>query len=311
MPSSFIPNSTCTCTGTTDSTNGTDGGTTPTTPTTTPPVVTPPSGNQTFLDLSDDPTDPDDETLSLGELSNYSGGLRALAGDDTVTGSNSDEAMNGNQGQDVLFGRGGDDTLRGGQDRDRVFGDTGDDIVNGNRGLDLVLGGDGNDLVRGGQDSDLLAGEKGNDTLIGDFGQDLLVGGTGDDLLLLRRDAGVSNNRLTDIILDFDATNDRIGLTGGLQENDLVFQSFSVALTDLVASVQLFTGQNFQDVIGITEDILDPNNDGAVEGTLIQIDPDQEILNRGSYLGFVVNATTTQVRNRIEENIPDTLLGLG
>ncbi|GAB4285463.1 MAG: hypothetical protein Fur0025_17070 [Oscillatoriaceae cyanobacterium] len=305
MPSSFVPNSTCTCTGTTDGTDGT------TTPPTTPPVVIPPSGDLTFLDLSNDPTDPDNETLSLGRLSGFSGGLRALAGDDTVTGSNSDEAMNGNQGQDVLFGRGGRDTLRGGQDQDRVFGDTGDDILNGNRGLDLVLGGDGNDLVRGGQDEDLLVGEKGNDTLIGDFGQDLLVGGAGDDLFLLRRDAGVSNSRLTDIILDFNATDDRIGLTGGLQENDLVFQNFSVALTDLVASVQLFTGQNLQDIIGITENILDPNSDGAVEGTLIQIDPDQNIVDRGDYLGFVVNATTTQVRNRIEENVPDTLLGLG
>ncbi len=309
MPSSFVPNSTCTCTGTTDGTDGTDGTTTP--PTTTPPVVTLPPGDLTFLDLSDDPTDPDDETLSLGELSSYSGGLRALAGDDTVTGSTSDEAMNGNQGQDVLFGGSGDDTLRGGQDQDRVFGDSGNDIVNGNRGLDLVLGGNGNDLVRGGQDEDLLAGEKGNDTLIGDFGQDLLVGGVGDDLFLLRRDAGVSNSRLTDIILDFDATDDRIGLTGGLQENDLVFQTFSVTLTDLVAAVELFTGQNFQDIIGITEDILDPDNNGAVTGTLIQIDPDEEIIGRGNYLGFVVNATTTQVRNRIEENIPDTLLGLG
>lgn len=306
MPSSFVPNSTCTCTGTTDTTNGTDGNTT-----TTPPTVVLPSGDLTFLDLSDDPTNPDDETLSLGDLSSYSGGLRALAGDDTVTGSNSDEAMNGNQGQDLLFGGGGDDTLRGGQDQDRVFGDTGDDILNGNKGLDLVLGGDGNDLVRGGQDEDLLVGEKGNDTLIGDFGQDLLVGGAGDDLFLLRRDAGVSNNTLTDIILDFNATDDRIGLTGGLQTNDLVFQSFSVDAELLLASIQSFTGQNIEDIIGISQDILDPDNNGVVEGTLIQIDPDQDILNRGSYLGFVVNANTTQVRNQLEENIPDTLLSLG
>ncbi|HIK10492.1 MAG TPA: calcium-binding protein [Oscillatoriaceae cyanobacterium M33_DOE_052] len=308
MPSSFVPNNTCTCTGTTDGTDGTDG---TTTPPTTPPTVVLPSGDLTFLDLSDDPTDPDNENLSVGDLSGFSGGLRALAGDDTVTGSTSDEAINGNQGQDVLFGDSGEDTLRGGQDQDRVFGEGGDDILNGNRGLDLVLGGIGNDLVRGGQDSDLLVGEKGNDTLIGDFGQDLLVGGTGDDLFLLRTDTGVSNNTLSDVILDFDATDDRIGLTGGLQENDLVFQSFSVALPELLASVGLFTGENFQDIIGLTEEILDPDNNGVVTGTLIQIDPDQDIIGRGDYLGFVVNATTTQVSNRIEQNIPDTLLGLG
>ncbi|WP_199249438.1 calcium-binding protein [[Phormidium] sp. ETS-05] len=305
MPSSFIPNNPCNCTGTTD---GTDGGTTPTT---TPPVVALPSGDLTFLDLSDDPTDPDDENLSVGELSGFSGGLRALAGDDTVNGSSSDEAMNGNQGQDVLFGDSGEDTLRGGQDRDRVFGESGDDILNGNRGLDLVLGGDGNDLVRGGQDEDLLAGEKGNDTLIGDFGQDLLVGGAGDDLFLLRTDTGVSNNTLTDIILDFDATDDRIGLTSGLEENDLVFQTFSVDAELLLASIQSFTGENIQDIIGISEEIFTGANNGVVTGTLIQIDPDQDIIGRGDYLGFVVNATTTQVRDRIEENIPDSLLGLG
>lgn len=265
----------------------------------------------TFFDLSDDPLDPDSEELSPGRLNGFPDGLRALAGDDTVTGSTADELMNGNRGSDSLLGAEGNDTLRGGRDSDRIFGDNGDDVVNGNKGRDIVLGGDGGDIVRGGQDNDLLLGGQDNDTLIGDFGQDLLVGGEDDDLFVLRTGASGSDSLGADLLLDFNPTDDDIGLTQGVTFNNLVFQEISLTLAEVTVLAVFGTG-DAATLSGITTASLDPDGDGTIRGTLIQIDPDEEIQGRGNYLGFVVNATEGDLsRQRFVEAVPDSVLGQG
>ncbi|MCT7969069.1 calcium-binding protein [Laspinema sp. D1] len=255
-----------------------------------------------FLDLQDDALRPDDFRLSPGQLAERPGGVRALAGDDTVIGATSNELINGNLGIDLLFGRGGNDTLRGGQDNDAVYGEEGDDILNGNRGDDLVLGGRGNDVVRGGQDNDLLIGGEGNDTLIGDFGLDRLVGGSGTDLFVLRTDAASTNPEQADIILDFNS--DRIGLTEGVTANDLVFQPFT---RDLPAELDILQTYTTDDVLVLSElspGQLDPNDDGQIEGTLIQ----QE--STGRVLAVVLNATDSELRRAITP-VPPEILALG
>ena len=257
---------------------------------------------QDFLDLRDDALRPDDFRLSPGQLAERPGGVRALAGDDTVVGSTSNELINGNLGNDVLFGRGGNDTLRGGQDNDAVYGEEGDDILNGNRGDDLVIGGRGNDLVRGGQDTDLLIGGDGNDTLIGDFGLDRMVGGSGTDLFVLRTDAASTNPEQADIILDFN--NDRIGLTGGVTVNDLVFRPFTRDLESELAILQTYTSDDVLVLSGLSLGQLDPNDNGQMEGTLIQ----QE--STGRVLAFVLNTTESELRRAITP-VPPEILALG
>jgi hypothetical protein len=254
------------------------------------------------LDLRDDPLGPDDFRLSAGQLAERPGGVRAFAGDDTVTGSVSDELINGNLGNDVLFGRGGNDILRGGQDNDAVYGEEANDILNGNRGDDLVVGGRGNDLVRGGQDNDLLIGGEGNDTLIGDFGLDRLVGGSGTDLFVLRTDAASTNPEEADIILDFN--NDQIGLTAGVTVNDLVFQPFTREVETEVAVLQTYTTDDILVLSELSLGQLDPNENGQMEGTLIQ----QE--STGRVLGVVLNATESELRRAITPVSPE-ILALG
>lgn len=255
-----------------------------------------------FLDLRDDPDRPDDFRLSAGQLAERPGGVRALAGNDTVIGATSNELVNGNLGNDLLFGRGGNDILRGGQDNDAVYGEEGDDILNGNRGDDLVVGSRGNDLVRGGQDNDLLIGGEGSDTLIGDFGLDRMVGGSGTDLFILRTDAASTNPEQTDIILDFN--NDRIGLTEGVAATDLVFQPFT---RDLPAELDILQTYTTDDILVLGElslGQLDPNENGQMEGTLIQ----QE--STGRVLAVVLNATDSELRRAITP-VPPEILALG
>ncbi|NER34123.1 MAG: calcium-binding protein [Oscillatoria sp. SIO1A7] len=268
--------------------------------------------SSTFRDLSDDPLDPDDEDLAPGSLTGFPGGLRALAGDDTVNGSTADELINGNRGQDSLLGAEGQDTLRGGRDSDRVFGENGNDVVNGNKDNDIVLGGDGNDIVRGGQGNDLIVGGEDDDTLIGDFGLDMLVGGEDDDLFVLRTGASGSDSLGADLILDFNASDDDIGLTEGVTFNNLEFQEVSLDLTSQLTVLAIFGNADIATLSGINTAALDPDGDGTVRGTLIQIDPDDEIQGRGNYLGFVVNATESDLsRQRFVEAVPDSVLGQG
>ncbi len=261
-----------------------------------------------FKDLTDDD---DNERLSPNELARFPGGLRALGGNDTLVGSSSGEAINGNLGFDSLLGGGGDDTLRGGQNSDRIFGEIGNDIVNGNRGNDLVLGGNGNDIVRGGQDNDLLLGGEGRDTLIGDFGTDYLMGNDGDDLFILRTETAEAIASFADWIIDFDPNNDKIGLTMGLSRSDISFETISFNLAPRLDFLAGFSGENFSLETEITTQVLDPNGDGTVQGVLIRNNErNSPFLN--TVLGIVLNVTEAQINNNsIFQSVSDSFLSLG
>ena len=208
-----------------------------------------PSTDPNFFDLT-----PNDDVVALpgGLLARIPGGLRALAGNDFVRGSNAAELMNGNSGRDTLIGDCGNDTLRGGQDSDILYGECADDLLNGNQGNDVAYGGTGNDFVRGGQGSDDLVAESGNDTLIGDAGIDRLWGGADADLFIIKREAGATSGEFgsdqprpvgpfpsdpeqvpADFILDYNrAQGDVIGLAGGLTRNDIVLTEKFMTIGD-------------------------------------------------------------------------------
>jgi len=192
-----------------------------------------------FFDLT-----PNNDVVQLasGILRNTPGGLRALAGNDSVRGSGAAELMNGNSGIDTLIGGCGNDTIRGGQDFDILYGECGSDLLSGDAGNDYAYGGTGNDFIRGGKGNDALVGDSGNDTLIGDAGIDKLWGGEGADLFVIKRESGATSGAFgseqprpagsfptnaeqvpADFILDYNpAQGDVIGLAGGLTRNDVV-----------------------------------------------------------------------------------------
>ncbi len=89
---------------------------------------------------------PENISLSPGQLTNISGGLLVLGGNDTVIGSTDSELILGNEGQDSIRGREGNDSLFGGKGNDQLFGDTGDDFLSGDRDTDTLTGGEGSDI---------------------------------------------------------------------------------------------------------------------------------------------------------------------
>ena len=161
------------------------------------------------------PTSGDDNLTGDSTANN----IKALAGDDTVSGGDGQDTINGGAGDDVLNGevdndllmgstgndqlnggsandtlKGGDgidtlnggdndDTLKGGNDADELNGGNGYDSLKGGNGIDILNGGDDYDTLKGGKDADALNGDAGNDELYGQPGNDVLTGGTGNDIL--------------------------------------------------------------------------------------------------------------------------------
>ncbi|WRH66411.1 MAG: hypothetical protein RSE13_23010 [Planktothrix sp. GU0601_MAG3] len=112
----------------------------------------------------------------------------------------------------VLLGTSGNDILTGMEGNDTFQGLKGNDLLQGQGGDDILFGGQGNDT--------LIAGS-GNDQLSGDQGQDLLTGNSGNDIFILPISAAVSNMNTVDIITDFIVGEDTIGLTEGLNQNNI------------------------------------------------------------------------------------------
>ncbi|MET7884955.1 calcium-binding protein [Streptomyces avermitilis] len=98
----------------------------------------------------------------------YDEGAYGGAGDDTLT--NCAAECHGGAGNDSLSGTSTDNTL---------FGDDGNDTLHGNAGRDLLQGGKGDDTLYGGASDDKLYGNSGNDVLHGGAGTDFLSGGPG------------------------------------------------------------------------------------------------------------------------------------
>ncbi|MEG5079726.1 hypothetical protein QUB53_03565 [Microcoleus sp. AT8-B4] len=142
--------------------------------------------------------------------------LRQVLGtpeNDNLVGIDAADSMAGFAGDDTLAGLGGDDI---------IYGNKGNDILTGDSGNDNIFGGQGNDIILGGTDNDRLKGNEGDDTLSGDLGRDILIGGPGSDTFVLPTNAAVTGDFLPDAILDFQLGADKIGLTEGLTEANLL-----------------------------------------------------------------------------------------
>jgi len=139
-----------------------------------------------------------------------------------VLGTPENDNLVGIDAADSIVGFAGDDTLAGLGGDDIIYGNKGNDILTGDSGNDNIFGGQGNDSILGGADNDRLKGNEGDDTLNGGLGRDILIGGPGSDTFVLPKDAAVTGEFLPDAILDFQLGTDKIGLTEGLTEANLI-----------------------------------------------------------------------------------------
>ena len=92
-----------------------------------------------------------------------------------------------------------------GSDKDEVLiGDNSDDTLQGNAGDDALVGGQGSDTLEGGEGDDLLLGGQGNDNLTGGLGSDIFAWELADK--------GSAGSPAVDTVTDFDTSNDLLDL---------------------------------------------------------------------------------------------------
>lgn len=234
----------------------------------------------------------DNEILTVEQATSFPGGVLALSGNDTITGSSV---------ADVIFG---------GKEEDELWGSDGNDSLHGNKDTDFIDGGFGDDILHGGKGADLLVGGEGNDTLIGDAGVGIYKGGLGNDLYVFRTDlAGITQDLgavaslfpgipntvelPNGIIVDFNSAEDIIGLTGGLTKANLIFEDFN-SFEEFGINTNLilpFVSEELELLAkaGISLQDLDPNNDGVLEGTAIKLSGTNQLL------GYVLNTGPTEL----------------
>lgn len=234
--------------------------------------------------------------ITSEQATDFPEGIFLLEGDDTVTGSFSDDLIFGNQGEDFIGGSEGDDTIYGGQGKDFLGSLSGNSVLLGNLDNDLLVGGAGNEQIFGGQGNDLVGGDgNGNDTLSGDLGRDYIVGrtenfsNTSRQLYLLQAEPNIFNVNSADIIVNFLVGADQLGLTGGLTPNNITLEE----IQNVPITFNFDGNQAFEDLLSL----LDPSLGSAflgvdrpVSGTLIRE------ASTGTMIAVVENTTPEQLQ---------------
>ena len=151
-----------------------------------------------------------------------------FGGDDSITGSQYNDVLDGFGGHDYILGGNGADTIIGADGNDHLYGQSstggldgadsitggnGSDYLQGNAGNDTLDGGTGSDRINGGADDDLISGGIGADTVNGNRGNDTIDGGDGNDFLRGGRDNDSVSGGTGDDQLLGDLGNDTV--TGG------------------------------------------------------------------------------------------------
>ncbi len=171
---------------------------------------------------------------------------------ENVTGSNFNDAIQGDgnaniirglNGNDFIEGAGGADTLEGGNGIDGLIyatsnarvvvdllnntasgGHAAGDVISGFENLagssysDILSGTNGANIIEGGEGNDAINARNGNDTIDGGRGNDVLTGGSGFDTFVF---STFDDNTGTDRIMDFDVDRDTIRFDVGQYDNEL------------------------------------------------------------------------------------------
>ncbi len=93
-------------------------------------------------------------------FSGWTNRIYGFGGDDSLSGNDLADLIDGGSGNDTLRGYAGADTLLGGAGNDTLYGDAGDDILKGESGDDVLWAGTGNDHLDGGLGNDSLLGNE-------------------------------------------------------------------------------------------------------------------------------------------------------
>ena len=146
-----------------------------------------------------------------------------------LTGTTTDDRIQGTRREDIVFGSDGDDSIL-------TYGEPqggGPFAVyraQATDGADIVLAGEGDDRVSTGGGADTIYGGEGDDVITAGAGADAIFGGSGDDVFTFGWLGGPSDQADTrtgrngrDSILDFQQGSDLIDLSGYAEASGAVW----------------------------------------------------------------------------------------
>ncbi len=161
------------------------------------------------------------DTISGSE---FADNIDGEAGDDFIQGGSGSDMLVGGADDDTIYGGSGADNADGGLGNDSILGNSGKDTLLGNDGADIIVGGGGRDSIRGGNGADIIRGNRGPDSLFGEAGDDTISGGTGKDSISGGDDDdslvgnggsdGINAGAGADIVKGLGGVDTILGLTG-------------------------------------------------------------------------------------------------
>lgn len=198
------------------------------------------------------------------QLDGNGGVVDGAGGNDTISGSQTQDGIIGGSGDDVIYARGGDDGVIGGEGNDTVFLGDGQDVYSTFEDGDTSDAGD--DFVRGGNGDDLITDLRGSNTLRGDLGDDVLISfdGLGEDGVYdAPEERGTPDKLIGGFGDDLLAGDDGDTMTGGEGE-DLFFVTDDDELEgeDRLEEVQINDFNTLEDALLIVN--VNNNLDGEV-----------------------------------------------
>ena len=156
--------------------------------------------------------------------SDFADNIDGEAGDDLILGGSAGDVLAGGADNDTILSGSGADSVDGGSGNDFIIGNSGQDTLLGNDGADTIFGGGGKDSIRGGDGADVIRGNRGPDSLFGEAGDDTIIGGAGKDSISGGDDAdsltgnsgsdGINAGSGADIVNGLGGADTILGLSG-------------------------------------------------------------------------------------------------
>ena len=136
-------------------------------------------------------------------------------GNNEIYASEGENTITSGFGNDLIYGGSIADIIYAGAGTNRIFAGEGNNIVVTQEGNDTVYTGSGRDFISTGAGDDTIYASEGDNWINAGIGNNTIYSGSGRDLFVLNAGVGF------DTIKNFEIGKDKLGLTGGLTQNQL------------------------------------------------------------------------------------------